>query len=188
MSRRPRHEQIDDEYLDHGCVKLRCRCGWVSPPVARPNLRMAEDEWDRVTAVCQAAWDEHYAPLVTPSPSQLFDLRRDRWGGWHHHLAGEAVHAGAPLELLLPGGIWWSGRYESAWPPGWTDAGPTAMFYAPSAAPGSTTVPTPSSRRPCPYPKTPSCAGPTVRAPDDRAVPRACRRTPVRRRGPLQPH
>lgn len=126
----PRHEQVDDERLDDGCARLRCRCGWASPPVPRFTCDLDDDGYAALCELRSAAWQQHYAPLVTPSPFQVLDLRRDRWGGWRHRLAGTDVHAGSPLELLLPNRRWWSGRYESAWPPGWPDTGPTAMFYA----------------------------------------------------------
>jgi hypothetical protein len=37
---------------------------------------------------------------------------REEPGGLRHYLAGEAIHAGEILELLLPDGAWLEGRYE----------------------------------------------------------------------------
>lgn len=126
----PRHELVDDQVLGDGCARLRCRCGWASPTVPAYGWDVDSKVADAVDATRLAAWNEHYAPLITPSPFQVLDLRRDGWGEWRHYLAGEAVHAGDGLDLLLPDGRWWSGRYESTWPPGWADTGPTAMFHA----------------------------------------------------------
>lgn len=128
--RYPRHELVDDQVLGDGLCELRCRCGWASRPVPRFAADLDDDGYDALCEVRDAAWAEHYAPLVTPSPFQVLDLRRDGWGGWRHHLAGEPVHAGDGVDLLLLDGRWWPGHYESAWPPGWTDTGPTAMFHA----------------------------------------------------------
>lgn len=133
--RTPRHERCDDLPADDGRVLLVCRCGWVSPPVPAASWHLDDDAFDAAMQVHIAAWAVHYLPLITPSPFQVLDLRRDRWGGWRHYLAGEPVHAGAPLELLLPNSSWWAGRYESCWPPGSRDGGPTAMFYGPVGGP-----------------------------------------------------
>lgn len=39
------------------------------------------------------------------------ELREDA-GGLRHFLAGEGIHAGEILEILLPDGVWLEGRYE----------------------------------------------------------------------------
>jgi len=136
--RYPRHEQVDDAVLGDGLCELRCRCGWASPPVPVYLWDLDPDDPEAVQIDRDriVAWDAHYAPLVNPNPDQVLDLRRDAYGGWRHYLDGEAVHAGEGVQLLLPDGTWWSGRYESRWPPGSRDsAGPVAMFHAPLGGP-----------------------------------------------------
>lgn len=69
------------------------------------------------------------APIT--SPFQRLTSRRNPEGGWRHHLAGEPLHVGSPLELLLPDGTWWQGRYEPAFPKDWQQVGPNPWFYGP---------------------------------------------------------
>lgn len=126
--RAPRHELVDDQALDDGCVRRMCRCGWSSAPVPAYVWDYDDDSYDAAEAVRNAAWQTHYARLVTPSPFQTLTLGRDR-GGRRHYLAGEPVHAGAALDLLLPDGTWWPGRYESAWASELAEPTPTAMFH-----------------------------------------------------------
>jgi hypothetical protein len=54
------------------------------------------------------------------------ELIRERNGGPRHHLDGEPIHCGTGLELLLPGGVWKSVRYEVA---GWVQGMPVPVLY-----------------------------------------------------------
>lgn len=137
MTWQPRHEQRDDQLVTDTLARLVCRCGWTSRPVLLPSWDMDDDTYNAASDIRSAVWVEHYAPLITPPPDQVLILDRDA-GGWRHYLAGQPIHAGSPLDLLLQGGTWWPGRYESAWPPGWETTGPVALFYAALGGPWDT--------------------------------------------------
>jgi hypothetical protein len=127
--RYPRHERTDEYEVRDGIAVVACRCGWTSTPVPIYQPGMTEAEDDAAWEIRRQAWDAHVAPLITPHPDLTLDLRRDE-GGWRHHLAGEPVHNGAALELLLPTGAWWPGHYETTRGADYHRHGPTPMFYA----------------------------------------------------------
>jgi hypothetical protein len=83
-----------------------CSCGWRGTDSHEPTedgYEAAGQEWDA----------KHWQPLVTPELDQVLVARRDG-GGLRHYLAGEAVHCGAALELLVAGGQWMPVRYETS--------------------------------------------------------------------------
>jgi hypothetical protein len=65
---------------------------------------------------------EHYQPMLGYEPHTQLILGRTE-GGPRHFLDGRAMHAGAPLELILGDGDWLAIRYEWSWQP---DTPPTA--------------------------------------------------------------
>lgn len=51
------------------------------------------------------------SPATSVAGARL-ELRKEP-GGFRHYLAGEPVHAGTPLDLLMADGSWLPGRYEN---------------------------------------------------------------------------
>ncbi len=81
-----------------------CSCGWrgtCSHEPTEDGYEAAGEEWDA----------EHWQPLTTPELDQVLVVDRDG-GGFRHYLAGEPVHCGSALELLVQGGRWVGVRYE----------------------------------------------------------------------------
>jgi len=120
--RRDRHDDYDGPRVIDGREHVVCRCGWTSPPLPH------DPAYDSPGAqeAYRAAWRDHVDPLTLPPAAQRLERRRDA-GGWRDYLDARPVHCGTPIELALPDGTWWAGRYEMGWYA--AEGGPVAEFY-----------------------------------------------------------
>lgn len=93
--------------LADGRVVATCTCGWRGDPIV-PDRDAIGRITDATFDWLDERWMGHIRPLITPDPSLTLILIEDR-----HHLDGEPLTNGTPLELLLPNDGWWRGRYET---------------------------------------------------------------------------
>lgn len=100
-----------------GGVKIRCDCGWSTTyepewetrpgeSPAAPSGLLSDADHEQLHEL----WRQHVAPLAEPDPGTVL-IWRDDTG--RHHLNGEALHNGEALEVQMPDGSWWRGRYET---------------------------------------------------------------------------